>query len=558
MTRMRTRTLAILLALIAAAAALRFAGAGYGLPAVFNADEPHHVDVAVSFGRGSLNPGVFKFPTLWMYTLFLEYGAYFVLWSRFGLARSVEDFGSLFVWHPGSFYLLGRLLSAALSLAGLALCCRSAAKLFGGRSALWAAALLSAAPALVVSAHAAKPDSMMFCLSAAAWLSAVGFFEGGAAWSLALSGLLGGLAASTQYTAGPLLVLIPACAWARALAEGRPAGDFLKPAVLASMVFVAAFAAGSPFIVLDWRAFVRDMIDQRGLITSGAPAGALVLKNAWTFAGHWAVGGVLLLCGAARLLRSQRPQAALLLIPPAFFLSLLALSPEGGWQRYQLAVFPAYAATAALGAEWLLGALPLSGRSLEACEAAAALLLLLPGGFQSLRYDRQLLLPDTRTLAEAWLESRLPEGTAVLTDQEHASPRIRMSRAQAERLLERTRAQGHPRGKYYELMLRSHPGGGFEVYRILRSGADLRSGAWHAAWSAAGKATIDVREGLAAARRAGVQVVVLTSAGVDAGKSPEFKAFLEQTRSAGRLLAEFSPEQGVRAGPKIEVYRISP
>ena len=155
------RTLAVLLAVIAAAAALRLAGAGYGLPAVFNADEPHHVDVAVSFGRGSLNPGVFKYPTLWMYTLFLEYGAYFVFWSRCGLARSVSDFGALFVWHPGSFYLLARLLSAAFSLGGVVLCWRTAARLFGGRSGLWAAALLAASPTLVVSAHAAKPDSMM-------------------------------------------------------------------------------------------------------------------------------------------------------------------------------------------------------------------------------------------------------------------------------------------------------------------------------------------------------------------------------------------------------------
>jgi hypothetical protein len=246
------------------------------------------------------------------------------------------------------------------------------------------------------------------------------------------------------------------------------------------------------------------------------------------------------------------------MLPPTLFLSLLALSPEGAWQRYQLAVFPAYAAAAAFGAEWILSGIPFSRPLFQAGEVMTAGLLLLPGGWQSLRYDRELLLPDTRTLAESWIESHLPEGTRILTDQEHSSPRIRMSRRQVAQLLELTRAQGHPRRKFYELMLQSHPGGGYEVYRILRSGADLRSGAWHAAWSAAGKATLDVREGLAAARKAGVEVVVLTSGGVDAAKSPEFKPFLEQTRSTGKLLAEFPPQPGVRAGPVIEVYRIMP
>jgi len=551
------RTLAALAAVLAAAAVLRFWGIGYGLPAVFNADEPHHVDVAVSFGRGSLNPGVFKYPTLWMYALFAEYGAAFLAWSRLGLARSPSDFGALFAWHPEGFYLLARLLAAAFSLAGVFLAWRTAARLFGGRAALWAAALLAASPVAVASAHAAKPDSLMLCLCAAAWLFAARFFDGGRSKDLGLAGLLAGLAASTQYTAAPLAALIPAAAWARALSSRRPARELLKPAVLASLLFFAGFFAGSPFILLDWRSFARDVLDQRGVVGAGPPAGFVVLKNALAFAGHWALGGLALLCGAFRLLRFDRPRAALLGLPAAFFLLLFSLSPEGAWERYQLAVFPAYAAAAAYGVEWILGWIP-AGRGGAASAVLAAAVLFLPGGSRSWSFDRELMLPDTRTLAESWIESNLPEGARILTDQEHSSPRIRMSRAQTVDLLGRTRAEGHPRKRYYELMLLSHPGGGYEVFRILRSPADLRSGAWHADWSARGRAVLDVRGGLAAVRAAGVQVVALSGGGVEATGAPEYKPFLEQTRAAGKLLARFSPEPGVRRGPAIEIYRISP
>lgn len=536
----------VLLALVfLLAAGLRLAGIGYGLPAVFNADEPHHVNVAVSFGRGSLNPGVFKYPTLWMYALFAEYGVYFLLWSGFGLARTAQDFGSLFVWHPGGFYLLARLLSVLFSLLGVFFAARAADRLFGGKAGLWAAALLAVSPTLVVSAHAAKPDSMMFCLAALAWLFAARFFQDGESRDLLLCGACAGLAASTQYTAAPLLLLIPAAAWARRL-QGGPGP--LLPAAYALLAALAAFFAGSPFILLDWRSFLRDALDQRGVVGSGSPAGLVVLRNALTFAGHWLVGGLLLAGGALLLLRKDRARAALLLAAPAAFLVLLALSQEGAWQRYQLAVFPAYAAAAAFLVERTPASRP---------AALLLVVLLLPGAVSSWAFGRELLLPDTRTLAARWLEANLPEGARVLTDQEHASPPLRMSQLQVEALLAQTRAENHPRQKYYELMLRSHPGGGFEVYRVLRGGADLRSGEWHARWSASGKAVLDVREGLAPVRSAGVEVVVLTSDGVEATKAPEYRRFLEEARAQGRPLAEFRPEPGLRRGPRIEILRVA-
>src|SRR5262249_18953845 len=73
-------------------AELRFYAITYGLPAVFNADEPHLVNVAVSFGAGSLNPHFFKYPTLWMYTLAFAYGIYFAIWSGMGVWHGVRQF----------------------------------------------------------------------------------------------------------------------------------------------------------------------------------------------------------------------------------------------------------------------------------------------------------------------------------------------------------------------------------------------------------------------------------------------------------------------------------
>lgn len=555
-------TLSLLLAALALTAllavALRFIGIGYGLPAVFNADEPHHVNVAVSFGRGSLNPGVFKYPTLYMYGLFAAFGAYFAAWSGLGLFHSTRDFGALFVWHPEGFYLLARVLSAILSLLGLwrvygttKLLGKGAEE--GRRLALYSSALLAASPTLIVSAHAAKPDSMMFFLAACSWHFSFRYLKDGRARDLAFCSLLAGLAASTQYTAGPLLLLPASALWARSLSGGAlPLGTLARLSALSIAAWALGLFGGSPFILLDRHSFWRDFQDQRGIVTSRELAGLTVVRNALGFAGPW-VGGLALLGGTLRLLAIDRAKAVLLLPPAAGLIALLSLSAEGDWARYLLAAYPAFALIAALGVEWALSGSPKRTWFFAAASAA----LMLPGAWRSWAFDRELRLPDTRTLAAQWIESNLTPGTSILLDQEHASPALRMEQTQVAELLAKTRALGHPRERYYELMLGSHPGGGYRIRRILREASDLHSGSWHADWSARGKDSLDVSSGLSAAREAGVEVVVLTSAGADASRSPALAPFLRETEREGGLLAEFAPEEGLRAGPRIRIYRMT-
>src|SRR5690348_3436894 len=104
-TRSKSFGFYLLLGFFALAMLLRLAGIFWGLPATFNGDEPHIVNLAVSFGSGSLRPYAFKYPTLWPYLLFLCYGIYFLIWSGFGHLKSVAEFAGLYAWHPTGFYL---------------------------------------------------------------------------------------------------------------------------------------------------------------------------------------------------------------------------------------------------------------------------------------------------------------------------------------------------------------------------------------------------------------------------------------------------------------------
>ncbi|MBI3299983.1 MAG: glycosyltransferase family 39 protein [Elusimicrobia bacterium] len=543
--------LALAGAVAAAALGLRLWGIGWGFPGLFNGDEGHHVNMAVALGRGTLNPGVFKYPSLWFYTLFGAFGLFFLAWSGLGLRHSVREFGQLFVWRPERFYLTARLVSAAFSVLALERVWSAGRELGSARLGMWAAGLLAVSLPLVEQAHAAKPDSLLFFWSACAWAAALRYFVTGRPRALLAAGVLTGLAVSTQYTAAPL-VAAPATAWLvrRLVPDGRQRPSW-GLGLSAAALIPAAFLAGSPFILLDHAAFARDMADHATLNFARAPAGWHSFANAFTFAGPWWLCGALVAAGAAALLRRDRPLAAMLLAPPVAQMSFLAFSDKGGAARYLIASLPALALVAAHGVEALGGA-RLAG---AAARAAVLALIMFPGGLRSAAYAAALNRPDTRLAAQTWIEANLPIGTRIVLGAEPDTPPLRSSREQVARLLERTRAAGHPRARYYELMLESHPGGGYDLLRMKRDAGDMDTGPWHRQWSDASRDTLDVAAGLSAARAAGASVAVLSSMGLGFG-TPDVGRFLDETERQGRLLAEFLPEEGRVNGPHIKVYRI--
>ena len=274
---------------------------------------------------------------------------------------------------------------------------------------------------------------------------------------------------------------------------------------------------------------------------------ASVLANIWSFAGPWSLAGAAALAGFWRLWRGQRGLAAVLGLPLAAYFLLLSVSPDGALQRYLLGAYPALAFLAAEGLRWAAS----RGR---AAAALAAALALGPGLAASFSNSLALTLPDTRQEAEAWVLQNIPAGAAVLADSVHAVPRLAMSLEQAEEQAKLLRQAGLPRWRFYEAMARSHPGGGWRVYRIQLSPKDLGSAPRHTRRSQFETPTADVREGLSAARALGIDYVIVSSFGAE--RFPELAGFIAQLRAEARLLRTFTPSPGRLAGPTISVYSL--
>lgn len=535
-------------AVVGAAALLRFIALGYGLPHTYNADEPHLVNMAVSFGGGSLRPHSFKYPTLWPTMLSGLYGLWFALWSAFGLRKGPLDFAALYGFEPTGFYLIARVVSALTSVAAVLVVAR--AERGGDKGERWpyGALILACAPVLVDLAHSAKPDSLMLLFAAGAWACALRFQAGGARGWLFASAALVGAACSTQYTAGPAVLIVP-LAWL--LREGgRAPFVWLGQAVLFA---AAAFFVGSPFIALDFARFVADWKDYADLGRlrphDAAAMAKTVAYNLWTYGGEGSPAGAAAVLGLGLALRRGARRALLLLLPVAAYAVVLAYSPDGGWQRYLLAVFPALALLSSEG-------LALLGGSSAWRRAAVAALVAAPGLFLSGRLVASLSLPDTRGQAEVWMKENVPAGEAILLDLPHASPRAIPSKEQCLDLAARTAAAGSPRSRLWSAMAERHPGGGWRIYRVQRSAGDLFSSPKHVASSQADADFLDVRPGLDPVRAVRASWVVTSSIGADPRRARELSTFFSELASGADLVREFAPEPGKTTGPWLRVWKL--
>ena len=537
-----------LLAAALLAAALRMTALGYGLPHTYNSDEPHVVNIAVSFGSGSLRPYSFKYPALWPTLLAGLYGLWFAVWSVFGLRKSPLDFAALYGFEPTGFYLIARFAAALSSLGALAVVARAERAAPNEGRWPYGALLLAFSPLLVDLAHAAKPDSLMLLFAAGAWACALRFQSGAARGWLYAAGALIGAACSTQYTAAPAALIVP-LAWLLRDGGRAPVSWLLQ----AGLAAAAAFFLGSPYIALDFGRFAADWSDYADLgrlRPHDLPAMAKdVAYNLWTWGGDGSPAGAAALLGFGVLLRKRARRALFLAVPAAAYFAVLAASPDGGWQRYLLGTFPALALLAGEGLSLLGGASPRR-------RAAVVVLAVAPGLFLSARLVRDLTLPDTRAQAEAWMKEHVPAGEAVLLDQPHASPRAIPSKEQCLELAARTAAAGSPRSKLWRAMAERHPGGGWRVYRVQRSAGDLFSAPRHVAASQADSDFLDVRPGLDPVRAVRAHWVVTSSFGADPRRARELATFFSELAAGADLVREFPSEPGATVGPWLRVWKL--
>ena len=356
-------TAAVLGAILAGAAALRFVGIEYGLPFgnLLNPDEQSIVPRAWKLVHGGGgDPHWFDYPTLLMYV-----NAPFQAWQD----------------EPS--FLTARVVAVVLSLGSIAAAWWLGRRAYG--TGLVAAAVVAVCTIHVAYSRTAVTDvPLTLGVAVALALMVKGRIE--------LAGIAVGLATGFKYPGVFLLVPLVVAGWQR----------WSRLAVGIALA-VAAFFASSPFVLVHrqqaWHEARRvQQLARDGWLGFEHDHAAPIAFVARLWDG---LGPVLIICAlglVVALIRRTRVDLILGLFVVVYFIDLLTLRAH--FDRYVLPLVPA------------LGALAARFRSL----APVTLLLLVVPLTWSIRDTKLLTSTDTRLIAFSWVQGHIPAGTHVAAD----------------------------------------------------------------------------------------------------------------------------------------------
>jgi 4-amino-4-deoxy-L-arabinose transferase-like glycosyltransferase len=422
--------------IVLVALALRVWGVRGGLPYVDHPDEPNPISYVVRMLRtGDLNPHFFQKPTLYVYMLLGVLSVHYRLGLQSGLYSPLDQMTvttHIYTTIPG-FFLWGRVLTVVLgglTVAGVYLLGR---RVWGSGAGLIGALFLAVSQFHLQHSQYVTTDvaSGLFVLLSFFFVIAIARQGGWHAYLLA--GLLAGMAASTKYNAG--LIVLP-IAIAHGLHWGRRSlvrGARLAGAAAASLL---GFVLGTPYALLSWREFVKGLVGQVAAYNDGSQGD---IRGAWNLRGYvdffWdagllAPGCIAVLLGLGLLLwREQRQKpgvrtAGLLWLSFVVPYLLLLLSQSTHFLRNFIPLFVLCMLPIGVAGAWLITWIgtrasrnPDGWRGWPLLAVVAVLLvLLLPSSAQTLAYTQRLGRGDTRVQMLDWLGAHVPPGVRIAAE----------------------------------------------------------------------------------------------------------------------------------------------
>ncbi|HEX6289066.1 MAG TPA: glycosyltransferase family 39 protein [Herpetosiphonaceae bacterium] len=421
--RHQSAALVALGALTLIALALRLWKANWSLPFVPHPDEPAIMNVVLRMLRnGDPNPHFFYYPSLWIYVqsavawLHLHWG---IAQGWYAGAAQLPETTDIATSVPG-FFTWGRIATALTGAATVPALYTLARRVAGPIAGLVAAALLAVNALHIIHSHYITTDvpSEFFVALALVWTLAI--YERGGWRDYLLAGALAGAAAATKHHAALAAVAITA---AHALHWRGRMLHTLPRLIAAAGAMIGVFLLTSPYIVLAFDEFQRDLTHQLGDYAIGAHGditGAWPVRYYLGFFRERAVGtigGLLALWGTVALL--LRRDWRVVVLWALLLAYLLIFLPQGNhWMRNIIATQVPLFVLAGAGFADLLNRLraALPRPALIAAGAVLLALLLLPSSVEALRYADRLRRGDSRVQALHWVDAHVPPGVRLAAE----------------------------------------------------------------------------------------------------------------------------------------------
>ncbi|MBI4342989.1 MAG: glycosyltransferase family 39 protein [Candidatus Omnitrophica bacterium] len=466
-----------LAAMLLAALALRAWGITTGLPGLYWHDETGTLMGSLRIGVTGLRGAGYSYfhGSLLSLLLFAAEGAYYLVGRLTGAFASLNDFLLHVASDPSGCVILVRAVLVAVSVGVVALTYALGERLVDQTTGLIAALGAAVSFGFVQLAFGKEDQLYTLLLLTSVWALLRSLEAGAKPSGLFASGALLGLAMGVKYLAllGGVFILV-AWWWHREQLS-------ISRLLVWGAGFLGGLLAGIPALLVDLAAVWRDASQIYGANTSH---GFLVIEGpntSWlSYAGPTVsdnVGIVLAVaCGAGVLRCLQRRDGRLLSWLLAYPIVLTIVLARVVWigqgnavPYFQLPAMPFLLILAALG---IREALASSHRAARAAGLAVLCAGVLVNGPPIIRYKRWLASDDTRTLAKAWLEARVPAGSRIaveggLKGYVWAGPQLAEDEATLQREIERSRQEGGT-GRFWEERARALHRGAAPRYTLTK------------------------------------------------------------------------------------------
>lgn len=423
---LNTRRAAVALSLtviLAAALAVRLAGVRFGLPALYDPDEPLFMLAALKLLRErTLNPGWFGHPgTTTIYGIAVVEVATYLIGHAAGVFPTTAAFIRAVYLDPGLVWLPARLMIVGCGVACVGLTYLVGRRAFGVRTGLVAAAVLAINALHVEWSEIVRTDVHATVFMLLSVLGAIGIVRHGRWRDYLWAGAMVGVACATKW---PAATVVAAMASAAAVRIAAQPGDKRPQLVRLAAGMAAALAAlllTSPYLLLDYRTVIADLGGEVAVQHLGATGGTPLANFQWYLWGplRQSFGYPALIAaatGAVIAVRATRLGWTTIVAPAALFL-LMICTQALVWTRWVVPVLPFIALAASVAVVAAVDRLRASLPVAAAAMATAVLAAVVSGPMLLALHDqigeRQ---SDTRTEASRWLIAHAPRGTPVAVE----------------------------------------------------------------------------------------------------------------------------------------------
>ena len=402
------------------AIAWRLNNIGFGLPSLYDPDEPIFMIKALELlTNGTLNPKWFGHPgSTTIYLLALIDVAVVGSGLASGAYASVDAFAKAAFANPGILFIPARVAMALLGVLAVWLTYLVGRRTHGTAVALIAATFLAFNSVHIAWSQVVRTDIHASVFMLASLLFAIRVGQRGRIADFILAGLFTGFAVATKWPAVTIFIAVLGATASRAIESRSQLKRDLLGVIVAGIALLVGVFVASPFIFLDWQTVLANLSNEARPSHLGH-TGAGFIRNTWWYLWHpvresvGLMGLLLIVVGfAVSAIRSRVSRWTL--VPAALaFLALIA-SQNLIWSRWVLPLLPMFCIFAAVAIVALAERIARTVNSrcpvpIIAALAAFAAIPTVAGAFAQSAERAN----DTRSQAARWAIANIPPGSSV-------------------------------------------------------------------------------------------------------------------------------------------------